>query len=71
MKDTKGQNSKRRPAGGSSEMRIVGIDWNPAPDAEERLRRLFTILVKLAGDDLPLPGIHPSPDDGREERKQR
>ncbi len=47
-------------------MKVVEIDFNPGPDAEERLRRLFTILVKLADDDLPLPGTDPSPDDGSE-----
>ena len=36
-------------------MRITGIDFNPGPDAEDRLRRLFTILIKLADDDLPFP----------------
>ena len=67
MKDTAGQNRKRRPATDAPEVRVVGIDVNPAPDAQERLRRLFTILVKLAEDDLHLPGTDPSPDDGGEE----
>ena len=30
------------------EMRVVGIDFNPGPDAEDRLRRVFTILLKQA-----------------------
>ncbi len=35
------------------ELRVVEINVNPAPDAQERLRRLFTILSRLAvdGDD--------------------
>ena len=45
-------------------MRVVGIDFKPAPDAEERLRRLFTILAKLVDDDLPLSETDPSPNDG-------
>ena len=45
-------------------MRVVGIDFNPAPDAEERLRRLFTMLLKLADDELPSPDKDPSPDGG-------
>ena len=40
-------------------LKIVGIDFNPGPDAEERLRRLFIILLKLADDELPFPGTEP------------
>ena len=61
MKDTTGRNQRKRrqtPPRGDPEMRVVGIDVKPAPDAEERLRRLFAILVKLVEDDPP------SPDDG-------
>ncbi len=47
-------------------MRVVGIDVNPAPDAEERLRRLFTILLRLIEDDPSIPGTDSSPDDGGE-----
>ena len=70
MKDTTGKNQPKRrlrPAREDPEMRIVGIDVKPAPDADERLRRLLTILVDLARDDLPLPGTDPSPDGGGEE----
>ena len=42
---------------------MVGIHFNPAPDAGERLRRLFT---KLVVDDPPVPGTDPSPDDDGE-----
>ena len=31
----------------SPEFRVVGIDFNSGPDAEERLHRLFTILLTL------------------------
>ena len=50
-------------------MRVVGIDFKPAPDAEERLRRLGTILLRLAQDDTdtPAPGTDPSPDGGEEQ----
>ncbi len=54
------------------EPRIGGIQWTPAPDAEDRLRRLFTLLashmeeadVKPA-NHLPLP-VPPSTE-GRDE----
>ena len=48
-------------------MRLVGIDFNPGPDAEDRLRRLFTILVRLADDDLPSLGTESQTDEGGEE----
>ena len=50
-------------------MKTVAIDFNPGPDAEERLRRLFIILLKLADDELPLPGTGSPPDDGSEEER--
>ncbi len=71
MKDTTGKNQpnrRRRPAREDPELRVVGIDVKPAPDAQERLRRLFTILVDLAQDDQPLPETDPQPD-GREEER--
>ena len=46
---------------------MVGIDVRPAPDAQARLRRLFTILAELAEDDLSTSGADPSPHDGGEE----
>ena len=67
MEDDKKQKKRGRPAEDAPDMKVVGIDFNPGPNAEERLRRLFTILVKLADDDLPFPGTDPSPDDGSEE----
>ena len=72
MKDTTGKNEpkkRQRPAGDEPELRVVGIDVKPAPDAQERLRRLFTILVELAQDDLPRPETDPQPDDGGEEER--
>ena len=67
MEDTKRRNRRRKPARDAPEIRVVGIDVKPAPDAQERLRRLFTILLKLAEDDLPSTGADPSPDDGIEQ----
>ena len=70
MKDTTRENTperRNRPARDGPELRVVGVDVNPAPDAEERLRRLFTILARLVEDEPPAPGIDPSADDGGEE----
>ena len=51
---------------------IVGIDCNPGPDAQDRLRRIFAILAShFAGEDMtgPEPGSPPAdspPGDGNE-----
>ena len=68
-KDTNSQNKPKTPAKESPELRVVSIDFNPGPDAQDRLRRLFTLLVKLATEDkLPTPeGDSSSEDDGEAE----
>ena len=74
LKDTKRPDQPKRSGGDSSDMRVVGIDFNPGPDAEERLRRLFALLVKYATrdkipvpeQDLPSDGL-PSEASGKEE----
>ena len=38
-------------------MKVVGIEFNPAPDAQDRLRRLFTILAGLVEDRPTLPDM--------------
>ena len=72
MKDTTRDNQpnrRRRPAGQDPELRVVGIDVKPAPDAQERLRRLFAILVELAQDAPPRPETDPQPDDAAEKER--
>ncbi len=72
MEDATGKNQpkrRRRTARDEPELRVVGIDVKPAPDAQERLRRLFTILVELAQDDPPRPETDPQPDDELEEER--
>ena len=49
------------PPGIAAAAAATGIDFKPAPDAEERLRRLFTILARLVEDEPPSLGIDPSP----------
>ena len=53
MKDMSGQDRRRRSEGNASELGGVRIYSNPGPDAEDRLRRLFTLLVKHATKDRP------------------
>ena len=40
---------------------VVTIDFNPGPDAQDRLRRLFTLLVKYATKDKLSPSDTDSP----------
>ena len=68
MKDAENKRTPKGPARDNPEIRAVGIDVKPAPDAQARLRRLFSILVKLAEDDLPTPHAEPSPENGGEEQ---
>ena len=51
MKDKSSQQKPKRPGRDSSEFRVVEFNYNPGPDAEDRLRRLFTILLKHAARD--------------------
>ena len=48
MKDKSRQNGQRTPEQDASEFGVVRIISNPAPDAEDRLRRLFTLLLEHA-----------------------
>ena len=62
MKDAARAKKPKRPVRDDLEIEVVGIDVKPAPDAQSRLRRLFSILVKLAEDDIPTRVTEPSPD---------
>ena len=53
MSGTRNQRKARNPRYAGPEPRIGRIDFNPAPDAEDRLRRLFTLLAShLPGSDM-------------------
>ena len=51
MKDRNGQNRRAKPRSDGSEIGVVRVFSNPGPDAEDRLRRLFTLLVRYATQD--------------------
>jgi len=66
MKDATGQEQPKRrgrPPNDGPELKVVGIDFNPAPDAEERLRRLFTILARLVEEGPATLDTDPSAED--------
>ena len=51
MKEKSRQNGRRMPEEDASEFGVVRIISRPAPDAEDRLRRIFTILLEHAATD--------------------
>ena len=51
MKDKKGQNRKRRAAREAPGIGVVRVFSNPGPDAEDRLRRLLSLMVRYATRD--------------------
>ncbi len=46
MAGTRNQGKPKNPRYAGPEPRIGRIECHPAPDAEDRLRRLFTLLAK-------------------------
>lgn len=52
-KDEKEQKRNRRPAGDAPEIGVVRVFSNPGPDAQERLRRLLSLMVRYATRDGP------------------
>ena len=51
MEDAKRQNRQRTPEEDFSDFGEVRVISRPAPDAEDRLRRLFTLLLKPSAVD--------------------
>ena len=48
MKDDKQQKRRGRPEADPREIGVIRVFSNPGPDAEERLRRLMTLMIKYA-----------------------
>ncbi len=48
MKDTNGRKRRGKPRSNASEIGEIRVFANPGPDAEDRLRRLFSLMVKYA-----------------------
>ena len=61
MEETKNQHKPKGARKDPGELRVVSIDFNPGPDAQDRLRRLFTLLVKYATKDKLSPSDTDSP----------
>ena len=67
MEDRNGQNRRAKPRSDGSEIGVVRVFSKPGTDAEDRLRRLFALLVRYAtqeGQTTPEEESH-SEDDFR------
>ena len=63
MKDKSSQQEPKRPGRDASDIGVVRVASNPGPDAEDRLRRLFSLLVKYATQDREAAPEKDSPSD--------
>ena len=68
-KDRKEQKRRGKPGGDAPEIGVVRVFANPGPDAQDRLRRLLSLMVRYATRDgqaaqceSTLPGDSPSQD---------
>ena len=64
MEETKSQDKPKGSSRGGPELGVMSIDFNPGPDAQDRLRRLFTLLVEYATRDKFPPSRTDSPSEG-------
>ena len=48
MEDQNGQKRRRRPRKDASEIGVIRVFSKPGPDAEDRLRRLMSLMIKYA-----------------------
>ena len=65
MNDKSGQNGRRKPEEDFSEFGEVRVISRPAPDAEDRLRRLFILLLKPSASDGQVESEKDPPPDDR------
>ena len=65
MEETKTKNGRGRPDGDFSEFGVVRVISKPAPDAEDRLRRLFTLLLRPSADDAQAESEKDTPAEDR------
>ena len=61
MKEAKSRAQSKTSDRSPGELRIVAINCNPAPDAQDRLRRLFTLLLEHTARDRQIATDEDSP----------
>ena len=63
LNDSKSRTEPKTPGRDAGELRVVAINCKPAPDAQDRLRRLFTLLLEHAARERrAAPGDETSSD---------
>lgn len=68
MKDENSKHKTRKSRADSHELKLAGISYNVGPDAEDRLRRIFTILLgQAAREDGQPSDVDPGEDRTGEE----
>lgn len=65
MEETRSEGGQGRPEGEPSEFGAVRVFFNPAPDAEDRLSRLFKLLLRPSANDRQAALERGSPLDDR------
>ena len=68
MASSKRQNKRGRSGADAAEVRIAAIVCDPSPDAEDRMRRLYAIILKLADDEPGPPAADSAAGVGDEEK---
>ena len=66
MNDSKSKTRPKNSGKDSPELRVVAIHFNSAPDAQDRLRRIFTILLEHAARErqaAPEDALDATPED--------
>ena len=63
MKDTNSRKKSKRLRGDAPDIGVVRLASNPGPDAQDRLRRLFSLPVKYATKDRQAVPEKDSPSD--------
>ena len=63
MKDENGRNRRRKAPKDASEIGVIRVFSKPGPDAEDRLRRLMSLMVRYATRDGEAAPDEVSPED--------
>lgn len=63
MRDTSSPNEKKLPGRSAFEVGVIRVSANPGPDAEDRLRRLMSLIVRHATRDIQAASGKDSPSD--------
>ena len=63
VEDVRRRSRGKRPGADAPEPRVVEVNYNPGPDAQDRLRRLFDMLLEYAARDGSVAPEQRSPSD--------